>query len=193
MLKRIKALSVSALSLLLLSGCVLHPVKRTFYEPDSADGHVRGGHCRYLRTHSAVWRKVAGAQWEISFVDVPPGGAPRETLDLNLSISAPADAVVFDPHRLRLDVAGTSESLAPTFIDQQPDGPRDREGVARSQVSRLPPGLHVEFGTHSTDKCCRLVLRRQHPGQEEQIARLHRLRIDAEWLGRRREVDTKFH
>jgi len=148
MLKRIKALSVSALSLLLLSGCVLHPVKRTFYEPDSADGHVRGGHCRYLRTHSAVWRKVAGAQWEISFVDVPPGGASRETLDLNLSISAPADAVVFDPHRLRLDVAGTSESLAPTFIDQQPDGPRDREGVVVQRYTISfphPAGLAIDI------------------------------------------------
>ena len=70
--------------------------------------------------------------------------------------------------------------------------PRDREGVEPSEVSRLAPGFHIELRAHAPDEFRGTALGGKHPGEKEQIARLHRFRIGAERLRRGRELDAKF-
>ena len=69
--------------------------------------------------------------------------------------------------------------------------PRDSEGVDRCQVSGLAPRLHLEFCTDAPDEFRFPAYRGKHSGEKEQGARLHRFRVDAEWLRRRWKLDAK--
>src|SRR5437899_10166581 len=70
--------------------------------------------------------------------------------------------------------------------------PRDSEGVERCQVSGLASRLRVEFHTDAPDEFRFAAFSGKHSGEKEQVARLHRFRVDAERLRRRWKLDTKF-
>ena len=70
--------------------------------------------------------------------------------------------------------------------------PRDSEHIERREVSRLAPRFHIELGVNAPNEFRLVAFRGQHPAQKKQIAGLHRFHIDAERLGRRRELDAKF-
>ena len=70
--------------------------------------------------------------------------------------------------------------------------PSDSEAIERGKVSRVASGIDVELGTDLPDEFRRSAFRRKHPSQKKQIARLHRFRVCAERLGRRRELDATF-
>ena len=66
--------------------------------------------------------------------------------------------------------------------------PRDSEDVEGREVSRLAPRFHVELRADAPDKFRRAAFGGKHPGQKKQVARLHRLRIDAKRLERGRFI-----
>src|SRR5580704_205829 len=70
--------------------------------------------------------------------------------------------------------------------------PRDSEGVERCQVSGLASRLHIEFRAHAPDEFRFAAYSGKHSGEKEQVARLYRLRINTERLGRGRKLDAKF-
>jgi hypothetical protein len=70
--------------------------------------------------------------------------------------------------------------------------PRDSQAVERRQVSGLPTRLDVEFRADSADVFRFATYRGKHSGEKEQVARLHRFRVDAEWRRRRWKLDAKF-
>ncbi len=70
--------------------------------------------------------------------------------------------------------------------------PRDSEGVERREVSRFAPCFHVEVRPDAPSEFRPVAFRGKHPGQKQQIARLHRFHIGAERLRRRGELDAKF-
>jgi hypothetical protein len=70
--------------------------------------------------------------------------------------------------------------------------PRDSQAVERCQVSGLPSCLDVEFRAEAPDKFRFPAYRGKHSGEKEQVARLHRFRIDAESRRRRWKVSPKF-
>ena len=59
-------------------------------------------------------------------------------------------------------------------------------------MSGLASRLHVQLRSHAPNKFCRAAFRGKHPGEKKQIASLHRLCINAEWLRRYGERDAKF-
>ena len=69
---------------------------------------------------------------------------------------------------------------------------RHREHIERREVSRLAPGFHIKLRSDAPNEFRLTAFRGKHPGQEKQIARLHRLRIGAERLRWRQELDAKF-
>src|SRR5262249_37191019 len=68
---------------------------------------------------------------------------------------------------------------------------RDRYGVERREVSRLPSSVQIEFRAHAPDEFRLAAFRGQHPAQKKQVARAHRFHIRAKRLRRRRELDAK--
>jgi hypothetical protein len=78
------------------------------------------------------------------------------------------------------------------FVERSQMLPRDSEGVERREVSRLAPRFHIELRADAPDEFRRAAFGGKHSGQKKQIARLHRFRIGAERLRRRRELDAKF-
>ena len=70
--------------------------------------------------------------------------------------------------------------------------PRDSEDIERREVSSLAPRFHIELRADAPREFRAAALGGEHPGQEEQIARLHRFHIGPERLRRRRELDAKF-
>ena len=62
---------------------------------------------------------------------------------------------------------------------------RYSEGVDRRYVSSLPPRFHVEFRADAPDECRFGACSGKHSGEKEQVARLHRLDVNAERLWRR--------
>ncbi len=69
--------------------------------------------------------------------------------------------------------------------------PRDSQAVERCQVSGLPTCLDVEFRADSADVFRFAAYRGKHSGEKEQVARLHRFRVDAEWRRRRWKLYVK--
>jgi hypothetical protein len=69
--------------------------------------------------------------------------------------------------------------------------PRDSEAVERCQVRGLASCLDVEFRADAPDEFRFAAYRGKHSGEKEQVARLHRFRVDAEWLRRRWKLDAK--
>jgi hypothetical protein len=67
---------------------------------------------------------------------------------------------------------------------------RDSEGVDRRCVSSLASRFHVEFRAEAPDEFRFAAYSGKHSSEKEQIARLHRFRVDAEWLGRRWKLDA---
>jgi hypothetical protein len=51
--------------------------------------------------------------------------------------------------------------------------------------------LDVEFRADAPDEFRFAAYRGKHSGEKEQVARLHRFRVDAEWLRRRWKLDAK--
>jgi len=70
--------------------------------------------------------------------------------------------------------------------------PRDSEDVERSEASCLAPRFHIDLGADPTNEFRRAAFRGKHPAQKKQIVRLHRFRIGAKRLRRRRELDANF-
>src|SRR5260370_7487211 len=70
--------------------------------------------------------------------------------------------------------------------------PRDSEGIERRQPSRLLACFHIEFRTDAPDEFRFAAYSGKHSRQEKQVARLYRLRINTERLGRIRKLDPKF-
>src|SRR5258706_12696234 len=68
----------------------------------------------------------------------------------------------------------------------------DSERVQRRKASRLAPRLHIELCADAPNEFRPASFRGQHPGQKKQIAGLHRFRVGAKRLRRRRELDAKF-
>src|SRR5258708_13280411 len=70
--------------------------------------------------------------------------------------------------------------------------PRDSEGIERRQPSRLLACFQIEFRTDAPDEFRFAAYSGKHSRQEKQVARLYRLRINTERLGRCRKLDAKF-
>ena len=68
----------------------------------------------------------------------------------------------------------------------------DSEAIQHRQASRHVPGFHIEFRADTADEFRFAAYSRKHSGEKEQVARLHRFRVDAEWRRRRWKLDTKF-
>jgi hypothetical protein len=69
---------------------------------------------------------------------------------------------------------------------------RYREGVCRSQPSRLPPCCQVKFRSNAADEFRFPPFCGEHSREEKRLARLDRLEIDAERVRRRGKLDTNF-
>ena len=69
--------------------------------------------------------------------------------------------------------------------------PRDSERVEGCQVSGLPSCFDVEFGADAPDEFRFAAYSGKHSGEKEQVARLHRFRVDAKRLRRRWKLDAK--
>ena len=69
--------------------------------------------------------------------------------------------------------------------------PRNSQAVEGCQVSGLPSCLDVEFPADAPDEFRFAAYRRKHPGEKEQVACLHRFRVDAERFRRRWKLDAK--
>src|SRR5882762_3364875 len=78
------------------------------------------------------------------------------------------------------------------FVERSQMLSRDSENVERREVSRLAPRFHIELRADAPNKFRPMAFRGKHPGQKQQIARLHRFHIGTERLGGRRERDAKF-
>jgi hypothetical protein len=61
---------------------------------------------------------------------------------------------------------------------------RDSESIEHSQASRRAPCFHIEFRAHAPDEFCFATYSGKRSGEKEQVARLHRFRVDAERLRR---------
>ena len=81
-----------------------------------------------------------------------------------------------------------SRTIRVTLSSDPKCSPRDSEDVERREVSRLAPRFHIELRADASNEFRRAAFRGKHPGQKKQIARLHRFRIGAERLRRRREL-----
>src|SRR5262245_30685587 len=68
----------------------------------------------------------------------------------------------------------------------------DSEAIECREASRPAARFHIEFCADAHNEFCPASFRGKHAGKKKQIARLHRLRIYAERLRRRRQVDAKF-
>src|SRR5258707_14006864 len=78
------------------------------------------------------------------------------------------------------------------FVERSQMLPRDSERVQRRKASRLAPLLHIELCAEAPNEFRFASFRGQHPSQKKQIAGLHRFRVGAKRLRRRRELDAKF-
>src|SRR5262245_40094139 len=70
--------------------------------------------------------------------------------------------------------------------------PRDSEGVERGEASRLAPRFYIELRADAPNEFRHAAFRGHHPGQEKQMAGLHRFHIGAERLRRSGKLDAKF-
>src|SRR5882724_6914118 len=70
--------------------------------------------------------------------------------------------------------------------------PSDGECIECREAGRFFSGFDVELSADAPHKSCLTAFRGQHPGQEEQAARLHRLYINTKRLWRCWELDAKF-
>lgn len=81
---------------------------------------------------------------------------------------------------------------ASNFVERSQMLARDSEAVERRKMGCFASGFHIEFRADAPDEFPRAAFGGQHSGEEKQIAGLHRFRIRAERLRRRRELNTKF-
>jgi hypothetical protein len=70
--------------------------------------------------------------------------------------------------------------------------PCDGKGIECREPSRFLSGFDVELRADAPDKSRFAAFGGQHPGQKQQITRLHRLHINTERLWRCWELDAKF-
>jgi hypothetical protein len=77
------------------------------------------------------------------------------------------------------------------LVERPPMLARDSEAVERREVSCIASGFHVEFRSDAPNEFRASAFGGKHPGEKQQIARLHRFRIGAERFRRRRELDVK--
>src|SRR6202040_4387618 len=78
------------------------------------------------------------------------------------------------------------------FVERSQMLPRDSEGIERRQPSRLLACFQIEFRTDASNKFRSAGFCGEHSGQEKQVARPYRLRINTERLGRGRKLNAKF-
>src|SRR5258707_846670 len=69
--------------------------------------------------------------------------------------------------------------------------PRDSEDVERREVSGPSTRFYIELRADAASELRPTVLRGKHPGQEKQIACLHRFCVGPKRLRRGRQLDTK--
>src|SRR5258707_6526907 len=70
--------------------------------------------------------------------------------------------------------------------------PRNSQDVDGREASRLATLFDVELRADPPDELRSAAFRGEHPAQEKQLARLHRLHIRAEWLGRFGKLEAQF-
>ena len=69
---------------------------------------------------------------------------------------------------------------------------RDGKAIKSRKASRRVPCFHVDLRPDASDEFRLPAFRWKHPGQEEQVARLYRFRVDAERLRRLWKLEAKF-
>src|SRR5882672_10252834 len=125
------------------------------------------------------------------------------------TIDQPAWILVFSEDVLQQLRSGISDFWLIAHVSRSGDGhtePNDsRHFVERAEMllhhserikccemRRIPASFHIKVRTEASNEFRLAALRRKHPGQKKQIARLHRLHISTERFGRRGELDAKF-
>jgi hypothetical protein len=67
----------------------------------------------------------------------------------------------------------------------------DGKAIQRRQAGSCVPCFHIEFRANAPDKFGFAAFSGKHSGEKEQVARLHRFRVDAERLRRRWKLDAE--
>src|SRR5713101_7237657 len=94
------------------------------------------------------------------------------------------------------DISGSGHQHAKpddprNFVERSQMLPHGSEGVERCQESGLASRLHIELRADTRDEFRFAAYSGKHSGEKEQVARLHRFRVDAERLRRRWKRDAK--
>ena len=108
-----------------LSGCVVYPTTRTFYEPNSADGRAQNrSSCGFNKTHDSLERGIDGA-----IIQVSPGlerepQALGQTLTVSISIITDPSHAIVKPELIELRSPQSGIARRGTVDRYKVDGPR---------------------------------------------------------------------